>query len=102
MDSIFRGCTRPALVLGVPLVPLVLVLGPASFIAIWMTLLIGIYAWVWMIAILIPVISLLRHITTIDDQRLIQYVFLCKLLGQHRRMTAFSKRRYGPFGGASQ
>ena len=102
MDAIFRGCTRPALVLGVPLVPLVLVLGPASFIAIWMTLLIGIYAWVWTIAILIPVISLLRHITTIDDQRLLQYVFLCKLLGQHRSMLAFSKRRYGPFGGASQ
>ena len=102
MDSIFRGCTRPALVLGVPIVPLVLLIGPIAFVAIWMTLVIGVYAWIWAVAAFIPLLSVLRHITAVDDQRLLQYVFICKLLAQHRTWVAYARRRYSPFGGTSR
>ncbi len=102
VDTIFRGCTRPALVVGIPLVPLVVVVCPAAFLALWLTLVIGIYAWVWTIAFLVPTLSVLREITSIDDQRLIQYVALGRLLMQHQRKPEVRKRCYLPFGGQTQ
>ena len=38
-DPLFKGCTRPALFLGVPLAPLAAVAAPILLLAIWLTLL---------------------------------------------------------------
>lgn len=37
-DPLFKGCTRPAMFLGVPLAPLLAVAAPILLLAIWLTL----------------------------------------------------------------
>jgi type IV secretory pathway VirB3-like protein len=71
-DRIFKGATRPALLLGVPLVPLIVVEGSFFLLALWSYLLVSGLA-----ALLIAALALLswlamRSQTREDDQRLHQ------------------------------
>jgi type IV secretion system protein VirB3 len=60
-DPLFKGCTRPAMVFGVPLAPLAVVTGTVVLLAIWTTLFIGL--------LLIPIVLVMRIITKSDDQQ---------------------------------
>lgn len=60
-DPLFKGCTRPAMYLGVPLVPLVVVTVVVILISVWTTLFVALT--------LIPIVIVMRQIAKADDQQ---------------------------------
>lgn len=60
-DTLFKGCTRPAMVWGVPLTPLVVAIAVVMLLAIWTSILIGL--------LLLPIVVVMRSITRSDDQQ---------------------------------
>ena len=61
-DPLFKGCTRPALFLGVPLAPLAAVAAPILLLAIWLTLL--------LLLLLLPLaIGVMRAMVQSDEQQ---------------------------------
>ena len=60
-DPLFKGCTRPAMLLGVPLVPLAIVSVVVILLSIWTT--------IFFSALLIPLILTMRQIAKSDDQQ---------------------------------
>ena len=96
METIFRGCTRPALVAGVPLVALVSIVCPLALVTVWLSFVAGVYAWVWSLALLVPVIAALRQMTLVDDQRLLQCLRLLRLATEQRSIRALRLRHYSP------
>ncbi|MEM5343682.1 VirB3 family type IV secretion system protein [Paraburkholderia azotifigens] len=71
-DPVFKGCTRPAMLWGVPLVPFLAIGGSMLIPAIW-ALLASPPLGVAILFLMIPVFVTLRVITRHDDQRLAQY-----------------------------
>lgn len=70
-DPVFKGCTRPAMLWGVPLVPVLMVGGGMLIPAIW-ALLGSPPLGVAILFLMIPVFVVMRVITRHDDQRLAQ------------------------------
>jgi type IV secretion system protein VirB3 len=60
-DPLFKGCTRPAMMFGVPLVPLAVVTVAVILLAVWTTIL--------LVVLLLPIILTMRLITKSDDQQ---------------------------------
>lgn len=72
MDPIFKGATRPAMVLGIPLLPFIVCSMSGLVFSIWALLLIG---GIFCTLVLIATFSLLiymRFICKLDDQKLHQ------------------------------
>lgn len=59
-DPLFKGCTRPAMLFGVPVVPMVLVGGAVFLFSVYTSLL--------CMVLLVPVVITMRLITKSDDQ----------------------------------
>lgn len=89
-DPLFKGCTRPAMKLGVPLIPLVAIgctgLIASSFFGLWVNLL------------CIPVIAVAGFMTRTDDQifRLIWLWFYCRVLHLNRNARFWQSSTYAP------
>ncbi|MFL9989337.1 VirB3 family type IV secretion system protein [Paraburkholderia sediminicola] len=77
-DPVFKGCTRPAMLWGVPLVPLLMVGGGMLIPAIW-ALLASPPSGVALLFLMIPVFVAMRIITRGDDQRLAQYALRVRM-----------------------
>jgi type IV secretion system protein VirB3 len=60
-DPIFKGCTRPAMILGVPVLPLTVVCGAVILIAIW--------TWFSLVFLTVPIVITMRQIAKSDDQQ---------------------------------
>jgi type IV secretion system protein VirB3 len=60
-DPIFKGCTRPAMFLGVPAVPLACAVGFITLLSVYTSILVAIS--------LAPIIFLMRMVTANDDQQ---------------------------------
>lgn len=60
-DPLFKGCTRPAMAFGVPLVPLAVVSAVVILLSVWTT--------IFLAASLIPIIIVMRQIAKSDDQQ---------------------------------
>ncbi|ABO58716.1 VirB3 family type IV secretion system protein [Burkholderia vietnamiensis] len=71
-DPVFKGCTRPAMLWGVPLVPLLMIGGSMLIPAIW-ALLASPALGVGILLLMIPVFVAMRMTTRHDDQRLAQH-----------------------------
>lgn len=61
LDPLFKGCTRPAMVFGVPLVPLVSVVAVIALLSLYTTLA--------FLIVLAPVYAVMRAIAKHDDQQ---------------------------------
>ena len=84
-DPVFKGCTRPAMLWGVPLVPFLIVGGGMLIPGIW-ALLASPPLGVGLLFLMIPVFVAMRVITRRDDQRLAQYALRLRLVvGQGNR-----------------
>jgi type IV secretory pathway VirB3-like protein len=84
-DPLFKGCTRPAMFLGVPLAPLAAVAAPLLLLAIWLTLL---------FLLLLPLaIGVMRAMVQSDEQQF-------RLLGLKLRCR-WRNANYRFWGGAS-
>ncbi len=71
-DPIFRGCTRPAMCWGIPLMPLLCVTGAFLLLGVWMFYLVSPYVTLFLAALYLPLVLVMREITRGDDQRLRQ------------------------------
>ena len=89
-DTLFKGCTRPAMLMGVPLVPLVLACGLCMLVAAW-----GVFMSPWFILVAfmlaVVLIGLMRQVTRGDDQRLRQW----QLRLQLRLLHTAARRVWG-------
>ncbi|MPV59453.1 conjugal transfer protein TraD [Burkholderia sp. HI2761] len=94
-DPIFKGCTRPAMLWGVPLVPLLIVLGAVLIPAVWV-LIASPPAGVGLVLLIIPVFTTMRMITRQDDQRLTQRLLRIRMKLHQRNCPFWDAHAYGP------
>lgn len=94
-DMIYKGCTRPPLLWGVPLMPMIMILMPTmlfgvvglayflpiSLIALFMSCL----TWIWM-----------RAVTKKDDQRLLQIFLRLRLRARQKNSRYWGCAAYAP------
>ncbi|BEV13140.1 VirB3 family type IV secretion system protein (plasmid) [Asticcacaulis sp. DW145] len=96
-DPIFKGCTRPAMFLGVPMVPFLVVSGGFLLAGVWLMYLITPLVSVFLILTYVPLFLTLRQITKKDDQRLAQLLMRARMRHRHGAGRKFWKAvSYGP------
>ena len=89
-DPLFKGCTRPAMVMGVPLVPLAVVSGAVILVSVWTTI---------FVVFLLPVVVLvMRQVTKHDDQmfRLLGLKILFRLVHYNHNRRFWKASAYAP------
>ncbi len=97
-DLIFKGCTRPAMLAGVPLVPMVLVMVTAFLTSMWSFYFVSGYLVVVIALSTLAAILSMRAITKRDDQRLRQVLLQARMRLRHRtNRTLWGAISYGPF-----
>ena len=95
-EAIYKGATRPAMKLGIPLVPLVVLIGTGMLLILWGGTLVSWWAALGVLVAIGPVLLWMRFVTTRDDQRFRQ-MFVAMKLRQHDRNRGFwHARSYAP------
>ncbi|WP_164707912.1 type IV secretion system protein VirB3 [Paraburkholderia phosphatilytica] len=94
-DPVFKGCTRPAMVWGVPLVPFVAVGGGILVPSIWV-LLVSPVAGVSVVLLIVPVFLTMRVVTRHDDQRLAQHALRLRMTLRQRNSHYWRAHAYVP------
>jgi type IV secretion system protein VirB3 len=92
----FKGCTRPAMVFGVPLVPLLLVAGVFLMAAMWAFYLLSPYVSLILMLVLAPLITVMRQMTQQDDQRLRQVMLRARMRLRHANRALWGAISYAP------
>ena len=95
-EAIYKGATRPAMKLGIPLVPLVVLFGVGMLLILWGGTLLS---WWFAVAVLlsfVPALLWMRLVTARDDQRLRQMFVAIKLRLHHRNHRLWRARSYAP------
>lgn len=89
-DPVFKGCTRPAMLFGVPLVPLAGIGLMVILISVWTTIFFSI--------VLGPIILVMRAIAQKDDQqfRLLSLRLLFRLFHYNRNRHFWRASVYSP------
>jgi type IV secretion system protein VirB3 len=95
-EAIYKGATRPAMKLGVPLVPLVVLCGLGMPLSIWGGILVS--GWVVLIVVVAigPALGWMRFVTRKDDQRFRQIFVAAKLRLHDRNRRFWRARSYAP------
>ncbi|RYZ91356.1 MAG: type IV secretion protein B [Proteobacteria bacterium] len=90
-DPLFKGCTRPAMMFGVPLVPLTVTCGSVILVSIWTTILLAF--------LLIPIVLIMRQIAKSDDQqfRLSGLKLLFRGVHYNHNRNFWKASAYSPF-----
>jgi len=95
-EAIYKGATRSAMLLGIPLVPLVLLFGTGMLLIMWVGPLV---TWWIAPAVLIaigPALGWMRFVTRKDDQRFRQMFVAMKLRLHDRNRRFWHARSYAP------
>jgi type IV secretion system protein VirB3 len=71
-DPIFKGCTRPAMLMGVPTLPMITLTVAFLLAGMWLFYLVSGFVTLFLILIYLPLLMTLKTITKRDDQRLRQ------------------------------
>ena len=87
---IFKGATRPAMMLGVPIKPAILVVGAHLIIMMWTLVIFGLAAALAVFAIMVFVMLCLRFVSSQDDQRLNQLLMYMATIGRRRNAGYWS------------
>jgi type IV secretion system protein VirB3 len=95
-DPVFKGATRPAMMLGIPVVPLILVAGIHMLIAMWLFMAHQIMLVVLMGTSCAICIVLMRYITSQDDHRLNQYLLWVKSTALRRNANYWGSGTLSP------
>ena len=96
-DPIFKGCTRPAMLGGVPTVPLILTGGATLLLSVWSFYLFSGYVSLFLVLMDIAAIVTMREITKKDDQRLRQVMMRARMRLPHLASRAtWGAISYGP------
>lgn len=92
-DLVFKGCTRPAMLGGVPLYPLMCVGFPLLLIGVWglwLQPIIGLVS----VMLIFPLFFLMKIISTYDDQRLMQHLLRLRMSLRHRNTKFWGAKSY--------
>lgn len=96
-EAIYKGATRPAMKLGIPLVPLVVLLGIGFLLIMW----IGPFLTWWIVpgvlVSIVPLLGWMRLVTHRDDQRLRQLLIAGKLRWRDHNRRFWRSRSYAPY-----
>jgi len=96
-EAIYKGATRPAMKMGIPLVPLVVVFGTGMLLILWVGTLVTWWIAPAVLAAFAPTMAWMRFVTGKDDQRFRQ-MFLALRLRIHDRNRGFWRSRsYSPY-----
>jgi len=96
-EAIYKGATRPAMKLGIPLVPLVVLFGTGMLTIMWVGSLV---TWWIAPAVLLavgPALAWMRFVTRKDDQRFRQIFVATKLWFNDRNRRLWRSRSYAPY-----
>ena len=83
-EAIYKGATRPAMKLGIPLVPLVVLFGGGMLLIMWGGTLLSWWIALAVVVAFLPALAWMRFVTSKDDQRL-QQMFVAMKLRFHDR-----------------
>ncbi|UTY59674.1 type IV secretion system protein VirB3 [Massilia sp. erpn] len=95
-DVVFKGATRPAMMLGVPIVPLILVVGLHLLLAVWAMVLVNLFVSFVILAAGAMNVFFLRHVSSNDEQRLNQYLLRMKSTGGRRNKVYWGAHSASP------
>ncbi|WP_428424410.1 type IV secretion system protein VirB3 [Methylibium sp.] len=95
-EAIYKGATRPAMKLGIPLVPLVVLFGGGMLLILWGGTLVSWWIAMAVVAALLPALAWMRFVTTKDDQRFRQMFVALKLRLRDRNRRFWRARSYAP------
>lgn len=94
-DLIFKGCTRPTMMWGVPLMPLMVASFPlviGGFWGLWLYTPAGIISF----AMILPIFFTMKLISKTDDQRLTQHLLRLRMSIRHRNTHFWGAKSYAP------
>jgi type IV secretion system protein VirB3 len=95
-EAIYKGATRPAMKLGIPLVPLVVLLGAGMLVSIWGGILFSGWVVVAVVIAIGPALGWMRFVTRRDDQRFRQTFLAARLRLRDRNRGFWHARSYSP------
>lgn len=95
-EAIYKGATRPAMKLGIPLVPLVVLFGTAMLLIMWGGALISWWIALAVLLAVVPALLWMRLVTAKDDQRFRQMFVAMKLRLHDRNGLFWQARSYAP------
>jgi type IV secretion system protein VirB3 len=95
-EPIYKGATRPAMLMGIPLVPLVVLFGTGLLLAMWGGVLVSWWVAVGIAVLLVPALIWMRIVTAKDDQRFRQVFIAMKLRLHDRNHRLWQARSYAP------
>jgi type IV secretion system protein VirB3 len=96
-EAIYKGATRPAMKLGIPLVPLVVVFGTGMLAVLWIGSLLTWWILPIVLAAFAPTLAWMRFVTNQDDQRFRQMFVAAKLRFNARNRRLWQSRSYAPY-----
>lgn len=95
-ETVYKGATRPAMKLGIPLAPLVLLFGSGMLLIVWGGLLVSWWTAPGVLLVLCPALLWMRVVTAQDDQRCRQIVLALKLRLHDHNHRFWRSRSYAP------
>ncbi len=95
-EVIYKGATRPAMKLGVPLVPLVILFGTGMLLIMWGGILVSWWIALGVVMAVLPALAWMRFVTAKDDQRFRQMFVALKLRIHDRNHRLWKSRSYAP------
>lgn len=96
LEAIYKGATRPAMKLGIPLVPLVVLFGTGMLLVLWGGLLLSWWIALVVVTAFLPALAWMRFVTSKDDQRFRQMFVAMKLRFHDRNRRLWQARSYAP------
>jgi type IV secretion system protein VirB3 len=96
-EAIYKGATRPAMKMGIPLVPLVVLFGTGMLLVLWVGSLVSWWILPIVLAAFVPALGWMRFVTNQDDQRFRQMFVAAKLRFNDRNRRLWLSRSYAPY-----
>jgi type IV secretion system protein VirB3 len=95
-EAIYKGATRPAMKLGIPLVPLVVLFGTGMLLIMWGGIFLSWWVSLGVLVAIAPALGWMRFVTARDDQRFRQMFVAAKLRLHDRNRRFWRARSYAP------
>ena len=95
-EVIYKGATRPAMKLGIPLVPLVVLFCVGMLLIMWGGILLSKWIAVGVVLSFVPALLWMRWVTNRDDQRFRQIFVALKLRLHDHNRRLWRARSYTP------
>jgi type IV secretion system protein VirB3 len=96
-EAIYKGATRPAMKMGIPLVPLVVLFGTGMLLTLWIGTLVTWWIAPVVLVAFVPSLAWMRFVTSRDDQRFRQMFLALRLRFHERNRRFWVSRSYSPY-----